>query len=80
MPDSSRHERETDTMTGAWHLLLNASRTRRIVRGSVDPLPDGWTQVASYDAGSYDEAVLIGRHLAPWNIVDRRYVDPREVV
>lgn len=62
---------------GAWHLLLNADRTRRLVRGSVDPLPDGWTEVASYDAATYEEAQLIGRHLTPFNVATQRLVDPR---
>lgn len=52
----------------AWHVLVNADRTRRLVRGSVDPLPDGWTEVAAFDASSHEAAQVTGRYLVPFDI------------
>ena len=49
-----------------------------MVVGSVDPLPDGWTEVATYDAPSFSDALVIGRYLAPWVMATRRYADPRD--
>jgi hypothetical protein len=63
---------------GAWHLLLNPARTRRLVVGSVDPIPQGWVEVESFDAESFADAQLVGRHLAPFDLRSRRLIYPRD--